>query len=569
MQPTNHNPEHHGLASRNHKVHPPPSQSQETNNPLSTAKNKGFGKLKHLRINTSTSTHNPSRSRNHQDMSLIWITLLSMIAGMSMGAVMFNYLTAATSSSHLDASFMVSTTSTSTTGSSGTSLALPQQSSKGEEVVAYAITITNCTDPTYGKQHPGQPPQKGGGGNHHDVLLDMAAVLKHSIHLTSRQNSKSRYDYQMYAFLHEDAKPQCQPLAPVLTKLGYTVLWKPTPFSLDDISDDHAFVKTKIQNQGCCGEREFLKLYTLGLVQHKIAVHLDLDSVLFKPMDHLYDAMLHPDDNDARHQVYEDQQPQEATGENKPNLPLEILSYFTRDYNMAIANIQPSRVLMQGGFWIVRPNQTTLEDIVSLITNHADLYDKDCGWGGCALSSARLYGGAGFQGVISYYYTYYMHNRGHNNKQGKSSTTTTHSDQPASFVELDRCYYNSMADKARKACFKEGSNDVVACNHCNEVGDFSKIYGAHLTLCQKPRLCGPYHGEQLCYRFQHAWHAIRADWERQQQLQERGQEQLLELDDPVPDDNPRNKYAQRIVKKFPNHCHKLGERGYVPMDLPF
>ena len=149
------------------------------------------------------------------------------------------------------------------------------------QIVAYVVSITDCS----------------GSKNSQNDLLDAASVLKHSIHLTSIQtpSSHSIYDYQMYAFLHEDAREGCATIAPALEEIGYTVEWKPTPFRLEDISDDNenaAFFKEKVHKQGCCGEREFLKLFTLQLIQYPIAVHLDLDTLLFRPVDHLYNAML-------------------------------------------------------------------------------------------------------------------------------------------------------------------------------------------------------------------------------------------------------------------------------------
>ena len=42
---------------------------------------------------------------------------------------------------------------------------------------------------------------------------------------------------------------------------------------------------------GCCGDKEFLKLYSYTLVDYPIVVQLDLDSLIVQPLDDLFDAM--------------------------------------------------------------------------------------------------------------------------------------------------------------------------------------------------------------------------------------------------------------------------------------
>ena len=382
-------------------------------------------------------------------------------------------------------------------------------------VVAYVVSITDCSGSTKSQ----------------DDLVDAASVLKHSIHLASIQTpaSQSRYDYQMYAFLHKSIQKECASIATALDEIGYKVEWKPTPFSLEDISDDNenaAFFKDKVHNQGCCGERELIKLFSLRLVQHPIAVHLDLDTLLFRPVDHLYNAMLDPSNQAARQLVQAHQQSHnghQSTSSNDADqaqqpLPKEIIAYFTRDYNLAVPGIKPTRVLMQGGFWVLRPNVTIYDELIALIVRHTHRFSKDCGWGGCSIGSARLYGGAGFQGLLSYFYSFV---------QGRDTTVLAAPKVSAqgelripkltannsNFVELNRCIYNSMADQPRKGCSK---GDFVACDSCNEV-PLENVYGAHFTLCQKPwNYCEPFRGDgqkRLCPDFHKIWQTIRSDFE--------------------------------------------------------
>ena len=45
----------------------------------------------------------------------------------------------------------------------------------------------------------------------------------------------------------------------------------------------------------CCRYTELLKLHVYGMVEHVLAVHLDFDSMLLRPMDDLFDVMLGKD----------------------------------------------------------------------------------------------------------------------------------------------------------------------------------------------------------------------------------------------------------------------------------
>lgn len=213
-------------------------------------------------------------------------------------------------------------------------------------VVAYAVSITYC--------HPD------------DFIADAAAVLKHSIHLvssrTTDKHTTSRYDYQMYAFVHPDAT-NC---TLSLKELGYKVLVKDTPIQVDDIQNEE--LREDITTTGCCHEREFLKLYALTLTEHKIVVHLDLDALLLQPLDALFDAMMLPDsltynspqfsatgDNGYGHEPILKHIPDAMWTEHKS---IPITCFFTRDYNSAkvshLGDLPPNRVnvsWMSDGAW--------------------------------------------------------------------------------------------------------------------------------------------------------------------------------------------------------------------------
>lgn len=163
--------------------------------------------------------------------------------------------------------------------------------------IGFAVTITGCGS---------------------DPITEGAAVLKHSIHLASVHGS-GRYDYQMYAIYH----PNGEKCAKTLEALGYTLVKRETPVAVKDIQGE--FLRSRIEKNGCCGEKELVKLEAYTLTQHPIIVHLDLDTLLLKPLDSLFDWMMTGDkarDFDAS--GIELQWPKEK-------VPNKINAFFTRD----------------------------------------------------------------------------------------------------------------------------------------------------------------------------------------------------------------------------------------------
>ena len=331
-------------------------------------------------------------------------------------------------------------------------------------VVAYAVSLTGCP------------------GGQDDPLTDGAAVLRHSVHLQSAAtpSSGSRYGYQMYAIVHPDAA-EC---APQLAAVGYELLRRDVPVPVDEIQGD--FLRTKVVTNGCCGEKEYVKLHAYTLLDHPIVVHLDLDTIVLRPMDGLFDAMLddeHSDDNKLPVMF------------GKP-LPPRVDAFFTRDYNM----VKPGKkkhVGVQGGFLVLRPSMEAYQHYADIIREGNFVEGK--GWGG--LGYGPFYGSLTFQGIVPYYYDE-LH--------------------PNTAVELNRCYYNAMADNPRD---QRTVNDVVSgncrdgrddCEDCREM-DVGEISTAHFTLCQKPWSCLSHNQDQLqhrlCRKLHHEWFRVRADLE--------------------------------------------------------
>eukprot|EP00527_Entomoneis_sp_CCMP2396_P008626 CAMPEP_0198155024 /NCGR_PEP_ID=MMETSP1443-20131203/68917_1 /TAXON_ID=186043 /ORGANISM="Entomoneis sp., Strain CCMP2396" /LENGTH=421 /DNA_ID=CAMNT_0043821753 /DNA_START=262 /DNA_END=1528 /DNA_ORIENTATION=+ len=272
----------------------------------------------------------------------------------------------------------------------------PQQSTPVR--IAYAISITHCNlkkSLDYIK------------------VTDGPAVLAHSIHLNSVQHaeSKSKYDYQLYAFVH----PEATNCSTYLSDYNYTVKVLDTPFDVSMIKKE--IYKERIQREeaGCCKEKEFLKLYSYTLQQHPIVVHLDADCLILKPLDDLFDAMLLPDEEEKHLGTNIVQWPKDQMVKRR------IHSFFTRDYPMGNPTMKVEHFGVQGGFWIVRPNLTAFEEFKHLIIEgnfSSGWYDADTKYPG-------FYGAAMIQGLVGFFY-------GHIH--------------PNQAVELNRCSFNNMAE---------------------------------------------------------------------------------------------------------------------------
>ena len=243
--------------------------------------------------------------------------------------------------------------------------------------IGYAITVSGC------------PKNNGSRGDFGAGIIDGAAVLKHSIHLNSIRadtaaitkgattsgssiSRRSKYDYQMYALVHPEAehcaRSQLQPL-------GYTILIRNTPVPLHEIKGD--YLRERVPNNGCCGDKEFVKLHAYTLVEHPVVVHLDLDTLVMKPMDDIFDLMIDGTTTgekkiDVAFNDPIDTSPQHAT----------INAFFTRDYNMA--NHGMKHVGVQGGFLVLRPDRKVYEEFQEIIRTGD--FRKNGGWGGMGFS---------------------------------------------------------------------------------------------------------------------------------------------------------------------------------------
>lgn len=168
----------------------------------------------------------------------------------------------------------------------------------GVVTIGYFVSITGCDS---------------------DKLAEGAAVLKHSIHLASIHGDLGgKYDYKMHAIYHPDAASCVAPLA----DLGYQLEQRDVAVQVKDIEGD--FLRSRIEANGCCGSKELIKLEAYTFTHYPIVVHLDLDFLLLKPLDSLFDVML-PNNNAADPFSKIQRMWPEAS------MPTKINAFFTRD----------------------------------------------------------------------------------------------------------------------------------------------------------------------------------------------------------------------------------------------
>lgn len=347
-------------------------------------------------------------------------------------------------------------------------------SRRPKATVAYAISITGCDE-------------KEDSLNTRS-LIDGALTLKHSIHLNSFRNaprSDSKYSYQMYAFIHPLAVSCSLPYWPHLERADYKIMVRDTPFNVTDLQSD--FLRTHMNQTGCCGEKEFLKIYTYTLTDHPIALHLDVDTLVLQPLDELFDSMLEEiDDRNSEssadyRMLRDDLKIMNDTWLPLPDQPIQ--AFFTRDYGM----VNPGHrfVGVQGGFIVVRPNQTVFEEQVQAILTAE--FVSGAGWAG---RYGGYYGAMQIQGFMSYYYDG-LH--------------------PDTAVELDYCIYNNMVNfpSENGVCF----GPQVVCQDCRNT-PISVVKTAHFTdKCYKPWTCSPNEKINLCHNLTKEWFRIRRDYE--------------------------------------------------------
>lgn len=370
----------------------------------------------------------------------------------------------------------------------------------GQATIAFAVSVTGCGS---------------------DPITEGAAVLGHSIHQSSIRNTKGtgRYDYALFAIYHPDARACAVPLR----DLGWTLLERNVFVNVTDIEGE--FLRTRISKNGCCGEKELIKLEAFRLTEYPIVVHLDLDVLVLQPLDDLFDMMLKGPESVALEKRNEI-----LMWKDRP-LPTRINAFYTYDYNMVHPGLKYKPV--QGGFLVVRPNMTVYEEFREIVRKGD--FQSSGGWGGAV---GPFYGSMTFQGLIPYYYDY-LH--------------------PNHSVELLRCIYNQMCDNPRT---EKTVNDVVHgpcrtgqedCEDCRS-RPLEDVVTTHFTLCQKPWSCLPHSQDmiqhRLCRKLTNQWYKIRSELEQSWGRPEFGTS-TFERD------------------LFFGYCERPGGRGYSQIAQPY
>lgn len=296
-------------------------------------------------------------------------------------------------------------------------------------------------------------------------LVDAALVLHHSIYLTSSRVGASKYDYKMYAIVHQEAKGCSQ----VLQDAGFEVVIKNRPVETDEIRG--LSLRRNIHKEWCCGHEEFIKLYAYNTLPEPIVVHVDIDFIFKEPMDNIFDALLYDKESSigklARRNIE-----RERARDPWPDQPQ---AFMTRDW----PQVYPGRIPgYQAGFIALRPNPQVFDDIVEIIKegNYSEGNHRENGWGNKGYGG--YVGARAMQGLVAYYYDIHA---------------------PDTWVELNQCRYNHMGvdvkfspggfgflkGHLRANKCRNGREDCEDCRHT----DLKAIYNIHYTQCRKPWNC--------------------------------------------------------------------------------
>jgi hypothetical protein len=286
-------------------------------------------------------------------------------------------------------------------------------------------------------------------------------------------------------------------------------------------------------------------------------VHLDLDTIVLKSMDQLFDIMTIKRPTLWQRQQFASESSMWysknfttslSTIKITSTMPERINFMFTRDYNMVNPpSKQVYQMGVQGGFLLLRPNQEDFDNMVNLILSGGDGFTIGRGWGSTV---GGFYGAATIQGLASYYYGII-----------KNMTTS---------VELNRCYYNTMVDNPHS--FNEKLNKTLcttlepdlSCENCRHT-PLEKVYTAHFTVCGKPEWCSVQDpddtskGARLCMELFREWHKLRLSLET---------EWIQNFPNYVPElvyVNASESRRMYLRSFFHGHCR--GSQ-YIPMKFP-
>ena len=239
------------------------------------------------------------------------------------------------------------------------------------------------------------------------------------------------------------------------------------PVAVEEIQGE--FLRTHIRQNGCCGERELLKLWAYTLTRFHRVVHLDMDSMVLQPLDELFDDL----------------------GEYG-----SFGAVYTYDWNMARRGKNPP---VQGGFLVLKPDMQVFDELTDIV--RVGNFQAGKGWGGSG--AGAYWGGMTIQGLLAYYYRI-LH--------------------PGTGRAVRECVYNNMVTNPKDVGgFGKGScrDGGETCEDCR-LSEVDIIKNVHFTICQKPWEC--FGGTNcyycpLCRKLHARWFDIRRDLELTQKWQ--------------------------------------------------
>ncbi|CAB9509740.1 expressed unknown protein [Seminavis robusta] len=271
------------------------------------------------------------------------------------------------------------------------------------------------------------------------TLFDAASVLRRSIELnTYPLHPNASYQADLVALLPTHLQ-QPNGCGSILEQAGFDVRIVPLPVSPDEIRGGEGFIlKDAIHRNGCCGHSELLKLHAFSMVNHSVAVHLDIDTLLLAPLDELLDAIYYdPATSEqgirARRHLVEAGlvAPTYPHTAQIQNVTTRIDAFYTKDYNI-IRPGQESRVGVQGGFFVVRPNITRRDELIDMVKQGHFVGGRsvtESGWFSSGYGM-HIWGAMTIQGLFAYYFDMILKNQA---------------------IELHRCRFNQIADNPRRS----------------------------------------------------------------------------------------------------------------------
>ena len=191
------------------------------------------------------------------------------------------------------------------------------------------------------------------------TYLDGAAVLSYSA-----RKYITRFPVDLVALVH----PRVQKARPVLRAFGFRVIEKQLRFNSSVIEGE--YLRSVIDESGCCGMDELIKLSAWELTEYDRVLHLDTDSHITQNIDELF--------------------------ENPEWTGYPFLFTYDRNMDSPISAAPP----VQGGFFVVQPSFHTYEQLWRTVRK-GDFRDST-GWGGSNVG--WCYGGQTVQGLLAYHF---------------------------------------------------------------------------------------------------------------------------------------------------------------------